>query len=101
MKPFVAISGVLDYLFAIFFRCISVENCAQTENLYCAHSSAMLLSESAPNAQTSISVLAQSSTEMPPLLRVAHSIGIATNGFMVQAYQVPDANKVHRHVALL
>jgi hypothetical protein len=35
MKPFVAIDGVLDYLFFIIFRCISVENCAQTENLYC------------------------------------------------------------------
>ena len=35
MKPFVAIDGVLDYLFFIIFRCISVENCAQTENLCC------------------------------------------------------------------
>ena len=36
MKPFVAIDGVLDYLFFINFRCISVENCAQTEILVCS-----------------------------------------------------------------
>ena len=35
MKPFVAIDGVLDNLFLKVFRCTSVENCAQTENLYC------------------------------------------------------------------
>ena len=31
MKPFVAIDGVLDYLLFIFFRCISVEDCAKSE----------------------------------------------------------------------
>ena len=35
MKPFVAIGGVLDYLFAKYFGSVSVEKCAQTENLYC------------------------------------------------------------------
>ena len=35
MKPFVAIDGVLDYLFAKYFGSVSVEKCAQTENLYC------------------------------------------------------------------
>ena len=34
MKPFVAIDGVLDYLFAKYFGSVSVEKCAQTENLY-------------------------------------------------------------------
>ena len=33
MKPFVAIDGVLDYLLFIFFRCISIDDCAQTEIL--------------------------------------------------------------------
>ena len=37
MKPFVAIDGVLDYLFAKYFGSVSVEKCAQTENLYSAH----------------------------------------------------------------
>ena len=35
MKPFVAIGGVLDYLFAKYFGSVSVEKCAQTENLCC------------------------------------------------------------------
>ena len=35
MKPFVAIDGVLDYLFAKYFGSVSVEKCAQTENLCC------------------------------------------------------------------
>ena len=34
MKPFVAIDGVLDYLFAKYFGSVSVEKCAQTENLH-------------------------------------------------------------------
>ena len=34
MKPFVAIGGVLDYLFAKYFGSVSVEKCAQTENLH-------------------------------------------------------------------
>ena len=36
MKPFVAIGGVLDYLFAKYFGSVSVEKCAKTENLYSA-----------------------------------------------------------------
>ena len=36
MKPFVAIDGVLDYLFAEYFGSVSVDDCAQTENLCCA-----------------------------------------------------------------
>ena len=35
MKPFVAIGGGLDYLFAKYFGSVSVEKCAQTENLCC------------------------------------------------------------------
>ena len=31
MKPFVAIDGVLDYLFAKYFGSVSVDDCAQTE----------------------------------------------------------------------
>ena len=36
VKPFVAIDGVLDYLFAEYFGSVSVDDCAQTENLCCA-----------------------------------------------------------------
>ena len=49
--------------------------------------------ESAPNTVTSISVWAQSSMEMQRKQlkkRLSNTSSIATNGFMVQAYQVPD-----------
>ena len=36
MKPLVAIDGVLDHLFFKVYRCISVDDCAQTEILVCA-----------------------------------------------------------------
>ena len=70
MKPFVAIDGVLDYLFFIIFRCISVENCAQTENLYTAHEAVPgpgmdFLSRTASRALCAISVWAQSASKMP------------------------------------
>ena len=69
MKPFVAIDGVLDYLFFINFRCISVENCAQTEILVCLFETvpapaANFLFRTASNRQTSISVWAQSASKM-------------------------------------
>ena len=38
MKPFVAIDGVkqlLRLLLIKVYRCTSIDNCAQTENLYC------------------------------------------------------------------
>ena len=70
MKPFVAIDGVLDYLLFIFFRCISIDDCAQTEILVSGFgadsgSSTVLLPESAPNPLTSILVCAQSPIKMP------------------------------------
>ena len=70
MKPFVAIDGVLDYLLFIFFRCISVDDCAQTEILVCAFgadsgSGMVPLCAQASNAQTSILVCAQSPIKMP------------------------------------
>ena len=67
MKPFVAIDGVLDYLFFIIFRCISVENCAQTENLYCLFETVpgpAFLYRTASNAQYRFSVWAQSAVKM-------------------------------------
>ena len=51
-----------------------------------------------------ISIWAQSSMDMQRKQlkkRLSNTPSIATNGFMVQAYQVPDANKVHSHEALL
>ena len=50
------------------------------------------------------SVWAQFSTEVQRKKikkRLSNTPSIATNGFMVQAYQVPDANKVHGHEAPL
>ena len=57
-----------------------------------------------PYGTYAFSDLAQSSTDMQRkafIYLLSNTPSIATNGFMVQAYQVPDANKVHRHVALL
>ena len=56
------------------------------------------------NDQCRFSVWAQFSTEMQRKIifkKKSNNPSIATNGFMVQAYQVPDANKVQSHVALL
>ena len=69
MKPFVAIDGVLDYLFFIIFRCISVENCAQTEILVRSFEVVPgpgmgFLSRTTSKEQTSISVWAQSAFKM-------------------------------------
>ena len=70
MKPFVAIGGVLDYLFAKYFGSVSVEKCAQTENLYSAHEAVSgpgmdFLSRTASRALCAISVWAQSASKMP------------------------------------
>jgi hypothetical protein len=70
MKPFVAIDGVLDNLFFIFFRCTSVEKCGQTEILVCSFEAVpgpgmVFLSRTASNEQTSISVWAHSASKMP------------------------------------
>ena len=79
MKPFVAIDGVLDNLFFKVYRCTSVENCAQTENLYCLFEvvpgpakkkerkkeRGILLSRTASNRQYRFSVWAQSAFKMP------------------------------------
>ena len=65
MKPFVAIDGVLDYLFFIIFRCISVEKCAQTENLYWSFKAVPgPVARTASNDQYAISVWAQSAFKM-------------------------------------
>ena len=56
------------------------------------------------NDQYRFSVWAQFSSEVQRKQfkkRLSNTPSTATNGFMVQAYQVPDANKVHRHAALL
>ena len=70
MKPFVAIGGVLDYLFAKYFGSVSVEKCAQTENLHCLFKAvpgpaANFLYRTASNDQYAISVWAQSASKMP------------------------------------
>ena len=70
MKPFVAIDGVLDYLFAKYFGSVSVEKCAQTENLYSAHEAvsgpgSYNLPRTASRALCAISVWAQSASKMP------------------------------------
>ena len=70
MKPLVAIDGVLDNLFFNCFRCISIDDCAQTEILVWSFEAVpgpgmVLLSRTASNDQTSISVRAQSASKMP------------------------------------
>ena len=69
MKPFVAIDGVLDYLFAKYFGSVSVEKCAQTENLHCLFKAVpgpgMFLYRTASNRQCAISDLSQSASKMP------------------------------------
>ena len=67
MKPFVAIDGVLDYLFAKYFGSVSVEKCAQTENLYCLFKAVPGPADSrtASNRQYAISDLSQSAFKMP------------------------------------
>ena len=70
MKPFVAIDEVLDNLFFNCFRCISIDDCAQTEILVNGFGAD---SERAPraacaqasNAQTPILVRSQSAIKMP------------------------------------
>ena len=68
MKPFVAIDGVLDYLFAKYFGSVSVEKCAQTENLYCLFKAVpgpgRFLYRTASNRQYAISDLSQSAFKM-------------------------------------
>ena len=70
MKPFVAIDGVLDYLFAKYFGSVSVEKCAQTENLHWSFKAVPgpgrdFLYRTASNDQCAISVWAQSASKMP------------------------------------
>ena len=78
MKPFVAIDGVLDYLLFIFFRCISVEDCAKSEIACCPYgpvrgwnlgcrvlSNRSIIME---NALPQFAVWAQSSKETDPKL---------------------------------
>ena len=79
MKPLVAIDEVLDYLLFIFFRCISVEDCAKSEKAVSAYGpvrgwnvmtavprNVMPGPRTGPYGQYAISDLAQSSTETDP-----------------------------------
>ena len=69
MKPFVAIDGVLDYLLFIFFRCISVEDCAKSEIAVSAYGPVRgpgmtFQPRTGPYAETAISDLSQSAFKM-------------------------------------
>ena len=69
MKPFVAIDGVLDYLLFIFFRCISVEDCAKSEIACSAYGPVRgpgmtFQPRTGPYAEHAISDLSQSAFKM-------------------------------------
>ena len=71
MKPFVAIDGVLDYLFAKYFGSVSVDDCAQTEIACSAYMygpvrgpGATFQPRTGPYAEHAISDLSQSAFKM-------------------------------------
>ena len=68
MKPFVAIDGVLDYLFAKYFGSVSVDDCAQTEIACCPYGPvrgpSIFQPRTGPYAEHAISDLSQSAFKM-------------------------------------
>ena len=98
---------------AATLMCILNADCAKTEIAYRVHMKHHYHSRGKwlPGLEPlhtyesyAISDFAQSSTETDPLKlkeKLSNTPSIATNGFMVQAYQVPDSYKVHSQVALL